>query len=224
MRNSKSCALFLAFTFAGSLFRGVMAVAALLPGFDLPDFVERVLPGVVNISSTTVLTYQVYGMEDFLSLWGIPKEHKEKQTSLGTGFIIDKEGFVLTNNHVVEHATEVLVTLLDKHEYQAKIIGKDQKMDIALLQIRDKAPTRCRRPKSRAARRLRPAPDRRERFCGGQSFRPAAHGHLGIISAKNRTIGQGPFDDFLQTDASINPGNSGGPLFNLKGEVIGIKR
>jgi serine protease Do len=198
------------------------AFGAPLGSPELPDLVEKVLPGVVNISSTTVLTYQVYGMEDFLSFWGIPKEHKEKQTSLGTGFIIDRDGYVLTNNHVVENATEVTVTLLDKKEYRAKIIGKDQKMDIALLQIRDKA--------HRVPEDLRPVPlgdSGRLRiaesvFAVGNPFGLGHTVTLGIISAKNRTIGQGPFDDFLQTDASINPGNSGGPLFNLHGEVIGI--
>lgn len=192
------------------------------PNFDLPDLVEHVLPGVVNISSTTIQTYQVYGMEDFLNFWGIPKEHKEKQTALGTGFIIDKDGFVLTNNHVVEHASEVTVTLLDKHEYQAKIIGKDQKMDIALLQIRDKSRS--------VPQDLMPVPlGNSDKLRIAESVfavgNPFGLGHtvtIGIISAKNRTIGQGPFDDFLQTDASINPGNSGGPLFNLKGEVVGI--
>jgi serine protease Do len=189
---------------------------------DLPDLVEHVLPGVVNVSSTTVTTYQVYGMEDFLRFWGIPQEHKEKQTSLGSGFIIDADGFVLTNNHVVEHATEVQVTLLDKHEYQAKIIGRDQKMDIALLQIRDK--------ERHVPQDLKPVPlgdsDRlriaESVFAVGNPFGLQHTVTMGIISAKNRTIGQGPFDNFLQTDASINPGNSGGPLFNLRGEVVGI--
>jgi serine protease Do len=196
--------------------------AAPPPNADLPDLVEKVLPGVVNISSTTVLTYQVFGMEDFLNFWGIPKEHKEKQSSLGTGFIIDKDGYVITNNHVVERATEVVVTLLDKKEYQAKIIGKDQKMDLALLQIRDKdrkVPTHLQPVPLGDSDKLRIA---ESVFAVGNPFGLQHTVTIGIISAKNRTIGQGPFDDFLQTDASINPGNSGGPLFNLKGEVIGI--
>jgi serine protease Do len=211
-----SCLLFLAHSTSNP------ALAAPPPNPDLPDLVEKVLPGVVNISSTTVLTYQVFGMEDFLNFWGIPKEHKEKQSSLGTGFIIDKDGYVLTNNHVVERATEVMVTLLDKKEYQAKIIGKDQKLDLALLQIRGKdrkVPADLKPVALGDSSTLRIA---ESVFAVGNPFGLQHTVTIGIISAKNRTIGQGPFDDFLQTDASINPGNSGGPLFNLKGEVIGI--
>ena len=212
-----------------SPFAALAALLAITPSFaapppspDLPDLVEKILPGVVNVSSTTVLTYQVFGMEDFLNLWGIPKEHTEKQSSLGTGFIIDKDGFVLTNNHVVDRATEVMVTLLNKKEYQATIIGKDQKMDVALLQIRGKdhkVPTDLEPVPLGDSDKLRIA---ESVFAVGNPFGLQHTVTVGIISAKNRTIGQGPFDDFLQTDASINPGNSGGPLFNLKGEVIGI--
>ncbi len=197
--------------------------ASVLPssGTDLPTLVEKVMPGVTNISSTTlILNTTVNGMEDFLRLWGVPQE--QKQTSLGTGFIIDRDGFILTNNHVVEHADEVLVTLMDKRTFRAKIIGKDQKMDLALLQIRDKD----RKP----PQNLVPVPlgdsdavrIAETVFAVGNPFGLQHTVTLGIISAKNRTIGLGPFDNFLQTDASINPGNSGGPLFNLKGEVIGI--
>jgi serine protease Do len=198
------------------------AFAAPPPNFELPDLVEKVLPGVVNVSSSTVINYQVYGMEDFMRFWGLPQEHREKQTSLGSGFIMDKDGFILTNNHVVEHATEVQVTLLDKREFKAKIIGKDQKMDLALLQIRDKelkVPADLKPVPLGDSDKLRIA---ESVFAVGNPFGLQHTVTIGIISAKNRTIGQGPFDNFLQTDASINPGNSGGPLFNLKGEVIGI--
>src|SRR5271167_922061 len=108
------------------------AWASIPPPADLPDLVEKILSGVVNISSTTVVNYQVYGMDEFMRLWGVPQSRK--QTSLGSGFIIDKDGYVLTNNHVVAHASEVLVTLYDKRTFKAKIIGKDEKMDLALLQ------------------------------------------------------------------------------------------
>src|SRR4051794_34434923 len=110
-----------------------LAHAAPVLSSDLPDLVEKVLPGVVNVSSTTVVNYQVYGMNDFLRFWGIPEQHK--QSSLGSGFIFDKDGLVLTNNHVVEQADEVMVILNDKRQFRAKILGKDPKMDIALLQI-----------------------------------------------------------------------------------------
>lgn len=189
---------------------------------ELPDLVEKVLPGVVNISSTTVVRYKVFGMNDFLDYWGVPQERKERSTSLGTGFVIDKEGYILTNNHVVEHASEVIVTFYDKRQYRAKIIGTDDKMDLALLQIHD--------PKKEFPADLKPVPlgDSDAARIGETVFavgNPFGLGHtvtVGIISAKHRTIGAGPFDNFIQTDASINPGNSGGPLFNMKGEVVGI--
>lgn len=207
------------------VFFSLFAQAAPLPvGIDLPSLVEKTLPGVVNISTTTVTTTQVFGMDEFMRLWGIPQERK--QTSLGSGFIIDKQGFILTNYHVVEHATrqepEVLVTLLDKRQYRAKIIGSDQKMDIALLQIRAKnqlPPTDLTPVALADSDQVRIA---ESVFAVGNPFGLQHTVTLGIISAKNRTIGQGPFDNFLQTDASINPGNSGGPLFNIKGEVVGI--
>lgn len=203
------------------LLASAIAQAAPPPNPDLPDLVEAVLPGVVNISSTTITSYRVFGMDDFLNSWGIPQERKERSTALGTGFIIDKDGYVLTNNHVVEHASEVLVTLYDKRQYRAKIIGTDEKMDLALLQIREpKKPTTD----------LKPVPlgDSEAARIGESVFavgNPFGLGHtvtVGIVSAKHRTIGAGPFDNFIQTDASINPGNSGGPLFDMKGQVVGI--
>ncbi|OFZ21976.1 MAG: hypothetical protein A2X94_16090 [Bdellovibrionales bacterium GWB1_55_8] len=187
---------------------------------SMPDLVEKTLPGVVNISSTTVVNYEVFGMDEFLRFWGIPQERKH--TSLGSGLLIDKDGYVITNNHVVDQATEVLVTLLDKRQFRARIVGKDQKIDIALLQIQDE--------KRRVPSDLLPVPLGNSDavriaepvFAVGNPFGLQHTVTMGIISAKNRTIGQGPFDNFLQTDASINPGNSGGPLFDMKGEVIGI--
>ncbi|MBC7693768.1 MAG: trypsin-like peptidase domain-containing protein [Methylotenera sp.] len=208
---------------------------------DLPDLVEKTLPGVVNISSTTVINYQVYGMNDFLQHWGLPQEHK--QTSLGSGFLIDRQGFILTNHHVIDQATEVIVTLIDRRQFKAKIIGKDQKSDLALLQIREQIQDKTGgKAGGRSADReapVRTAPMSKDFafvplansdtvriaepvFAVGNPFGLAHTVTTGIVSAKNRTIGIGPFDNFLQTDASINPGNSGGPLFNFKGEVIGI--
>ena len=186
----------------------------------LPDMVEKIAPGVVNISSTTIINYKVYGMDDFMRLWGIPQERK--QTSLGSGFIIDSDGFILTNHHNVSRATEVIVILSDKRQFRAKIIGKDDKMDLALLQIHDK--------ENHVPSKIQPVPlgdsegvrIAQTVVAVGNPFGLQNTVTRGIISAKNRTIGLGPFDNFLQTDASINPGNSGGPLFNLKGEVIGI--
>lgn len=187
---------------------------------ELPDLVEKTLPGVANISSVTISTQTVYGMDEFMRLWGIPKERRN--TSLGTGFVIDNDGFILTNHHVVAHADEVVVTLLDKRQFKARIIGKDEKMDLALLQIRDdkrRVPTKLTPLAIGNSDQVRIA---EPVFAVGNPFGFQHTVTVGIISAKNRTIGQGPFDNFLQTDAAINPGNSGGPLFNFKGEVIGV--
>jgi len=198
-----------------------MAQAAGVPPAGFPDLVENTLPCVVNISSSTVVNYSISGMEDFLQFWGIPMERRQTQTSLGSGLIIDTDGFVLTNNHVVDRASEVLVTLFDKRQFKAKIIGKDQKMDLALLQLRDgrKVPVDLKPAPLGDSDKVRIA---ETVFAVGNPFGLQHTVTIGIISAKNRTIGQGPFDNFLQTDASINPGNSGGPLFNSRGEAIGI--
>lgn len=196
------------------------ADAAPLTPANFPDLVEKVLPGVVNVSSTTVSIEPVYGMDEFMRFWGIPQERK--QTSLGSGFLINKDGFMITNNHVVRDAKEVIVTLYDKRQFKAKIIGTDQKVDLALLQIRDdnhKVPSNLSPVPLGDSSAVRIA---ESTFAVGNPFGLQHTVTAGIISAKNRTIGQGPFDDFIQTDASINPGNSGGPLFNSKGEVIGI--
>jgi serine protease Do len=159
-------------------------------------------------------------MDDFFLYWGIPQERK--QTSLGSGFIIDQDGFILTNNHVVAGASEVMVTLFDKRQFRAKTIGTDEKMDLALLQIRDKeqkVPSDLKSVPLGDSDSVRIA---ESVLAVGNPFGLQNTVTRGIISAKNRTIGLGPFDNFLQTDASINPGNSGGPLFSLKGEVIGV--
>lgn len=187
---------------------------------SLPDMVERISPGVVNISSTTIINYRVYGMDDFLRFWGVPQERK--QTSLGSGFIIDNEGYIFTNNHVVDQADEVVVTLFDKRHFKARIVGKDDKMDLALIQIKDsdkKVPTTIKSVPLGDSDRVRIA---ETVVAVGNPFGLQNTVTRGIVSAKNRTIGLGPFDNLLQTDASINPGNSGGPLFNVHGEVIGI--
>ncbi len=187
---------------------------------ELPDLVEKILPGVANISSTKIQKVMAYGMDDFFQTWGIPKE--QRQSSMGSGFVISKDGYVLTNNHVVDDADEVMVTLFNRKAYKAKIIGRDEKLDLALLRIRDKDGTvpsdlvvsvMGDSAKTRIAEPV---------FAVGNPFGLGHSVTTGIISAKNRTIGVGPMDNFLQTDASINPGNSGGPLFNFKGEVIGV--
>jgi serine protease Do len=140
-----------------------------------------------------------------------------KQQGLGSGFIIDKQGYIVTNNHVVEGADEITVTLSNKKELKATLIGQDAKTDLALLKI-DPSPA------------LLPLPlgNSNDLSVGewvvaiGSPFGLEQTVTAGIVSAKGRVIGSGPYDDFIQTDTSINPGNSGGPLINMKGEVIGI--
>ncbi|MGW8284835.1 MAG: DegQ family serine endoprotease [Candidatus Deferrimicrobiaceae bacterium] len=204
-----------------------IAVGKVRPLEDIPPLVKEVSPAVVNISTTQVVHLRrprmrsPFGPQDpfeefFHNFFGnLPREQKRR--SLGSGFIISDDGYILTNNHVVEKADEITVTLLDKQELQAEVVGTDSKTDIALIKIK-------------AGKKLPYVPlgDSEGLEIGEWVVaigNPFGLGHTvtaGIVSAKGRVIGSGPYDDFIQTDASINPGNSGGPLFNLKGEVVGI--
>ncbi len=191
------------------------------------DLAKKAKNSVVNISTVKVIkgrgqTPMPFGpndpFRDFFERFfrdQIPKDFR--QQSLGTGVIIDKEGFILTNNHVVEMADEIKVKLADEKEFIAKIIGRDQKTDLALIKIEsDKA--------------LSPLPlgDSDKLEVGewvvaiGNPFGLGNTVTAGIVSAKYRQIGQSSYDNYIQTDASINPGNSGGPLLNTAGEVVGI--
>ena len=201
---------------------------------ELPSFVELVKgvkPAVVNISSTKVYKRKKrepmpfenpYGergpFKDFFDRFFedmVPKNFK--QTSLGTGFVIDNDGYILTNNHVIEGADDIEVKLSNGKEYKAEIKGRDPKTDIALIKI-----------KSWKGLPIAKLGNSDELEVGewvvaiGNPFGLDHTVTAGIVSAKGRIIGAGPYDNFIQTDASINPGNSGGPLFNLKGEVVGI--
>jgi serine protease Do len=145
----------------------------------------------------------------------IPGGHRTQ--GAGSGVIISKDGYILTNNHVVDDATEVTVTMDNKKEYKAKVVGRDSKTDLAVLKVDAKG--------SFPSAALGDS----ERLKVGDWViaigNPFGLNHTvtaGIVSAKGRVIGAGPYDDFIQTDASINPGNSGGPLFNMRGEVVGI--
>ena len=146
-----------------------------------------------------------------------PQQRQPRQRSLGSGFIVDPAGLIITNNHVIENADEVLVKLDDDKEYKATIVGKDAKTDIALLRI-DGAPTLT----------AAPLGDSDSLKVGdwvmaiGNPFGLDHTVTAGIVSAKGRFIGAGNYDDYIQTDAAINPGNSGGPLLNVRGEVVGI--
>jgi len=158
-----------------------------------------------------------FGDEFFRHFFGQRPEQEMKQRSLGSGVVVSGDGYILTNNHVVADADEILVTLSDKKKYEAQIIGRDPKTDLALIKIK----TENTIPSARLG-------DSDKLMVGdwvvaiGNPFGLGSTVTAGIVSAKGRVIGAGPYDNFIQTDASINPGNSGGPLFNLNGEVIGV--
>jgi serine protease Do len=199
------------------------AASAPLPSFA--DIVQEVIPSVVNISTTqTVKRPEMPGgrsgdpMEEFMRRFfdQMPKSYKER--SLGSGVIISPEGEILTNAHVVGSAEDVVEVILpDQKRLKAKIVGKDKKTDIALIRIQADHPL--------PAAKLAHGDDLRVGdwvIAIGNPFGLGETVTAGIVSAKGRAIGAGPYDDFIQTDASINPGNSGGPLLNVRGEVVGI--
>jgi serine protease Do len=156
--------------------------------------------------------------EFFERFFGDEMQREFKQPSLGSGFIIDKDGHVVTNNHVIEDADQIKVKLDDEKEFEAQVVGRDPSTDLALLKIKS---TNHDFPVVKFG-------DSAQLKVGqwvvaiGSPFGLERTVTAGIVSAKGRVIGSGPYDDFIQTDASINPGNSGGPLINLKGEVVGI--
>jgi len=200
----------------------------------LPDFVslaKKMRPVVVNISTVTVSEGRgsqefssPFGEEDpFNDFWrrffgGPAPRGPQRQRSLGSGFLIDGDGSIITNNHVVENASKIVVKLsTDELEYEAKVVGRDPKTDIAIIKINAKInlPT--------ASLGDSDGLEVGEWVVAiGNPFGLDSTVTSGIVSAKGRHIGQGPYDNFIQTDASINPGNSGGPLINLRGEVVGI--
>jgi serine protease Do len=141
-----------------------------------------------------------------------------KQQALGSGFLIDDQGHVVTNAHVIDDADVVKVKLTDDREYTAKVIGKDPQMDLAVLQLQNA--TDLPEPVSLGSSDALRVGEYVVAI--GNPFGLGNTVTMGIVSAKGRTIHAGPYDDFIQTDASINPGNSGGPLFNLRGQVVGI--
>jgi len=191
------------------------------------DQVERLSPAVVNISTTTIVNDAPAmdmpqfppgsPFEEFFRNFG-DNNRQRRAASLGSGFIIDEAGIVVTNFHVIENAEEITVTLSDETVFTAEVLGQDQKTDIAVLKI-DPGET---------ALTAVPFGNSDDLRVGdwvlaiGNPFGLGGTVTAGIVSARGRDIGNGPYDDFIQTDASINRGNSGGPLFNTDGEVIGI--
>lgn len=197
------------------------------------DLAEQVKHAVVNISTTQVIKEspmnnpfmnpnspfrEFFGDEFFKRFFGDAPRGEMKTHALGSGVVIDESGLILTNNHVVEKASEIKIKLENDKEYDAKVVGRDPKTDLALIKVEGvkDLPKPARLGDSDAIR------------VGDWVIavgNPFGLGHTvtsGIISAKGRVIGAGPYDDFLQTDAAINPGNSGGPLYNMNGEVVGI--
>lgn len=189
--------------------------------FDVAALSEQVTPVVVNITTT----HQVTGLRGeasdpfdfFFGPRGRRGDRPQKQTALGTGFIIDPAGYVVTNEHVVREADEVRVRLADEREFRADVVGRDPKLDLALLKLDGASNLPIAKLGSSEVLRVG-----EHVLAVGNPFGLGHTVTLGIVSAKARSIGAGPYDDFIQTDASINPGNSGGPLFNWRGEVVGI--
>jgi serine protease Do len=189
------------------------------------DLAERLMPSVVNISTTqTVKTtsnpfpFQFppgSPFEDMFKEFGTPQERKS--SALGSGFIIDEKGIVVTNNHVIQNAEDIIVRVNGDQDYKAKVIGADPLSDIAVLQLETKD-------------KFTPVSfgDSDKARIGdwviaiGNPFGLGGTVTSGIISARNRSIGLSRYEDYIQTDASINSGNSGGPLFDMNGDVIGI--
>ena len=215
---------------ASNAFPPPSSIAANIPMIpaDFSSLAQTSSPSIVNISTVKIVKgggrvfkqfkNSPFGNDElFEKFFGARPQREHKQKSLGSGFIVDEDGFIVTNNHVVENTDEIKVILKDGKEYEAKIIGRDKNTDLALIKIEPE--------KKLPALKLGDS----EKLKVGQWVvaigNPFGLGHTvtaGIVSAKGRVIGSGPYDDFIQTDTSINPGNSGGPLLDLHGNVVGI--
>ena len=221
MRQIKIFFLTLIFTLSFSIISNSKTIPS-----SFADLAEKLMPSVVNISTTqTVVTrsnpfpnFQFppgSPFEDMFKEFGTPQERQS--SALGSGFIIDEEGIVVTNNHVIEGAEDIVVQVNGEKKFKAKVIGADPLSDIAVLQIETKE-------------KFVPAKfgDSDKARIGdwviaiGNPFGLGGTVTSGIISARNRSIGLSRYEDYIQTDASINSGNSGGPLFDMNGDVIGI--
>ena len=213
---------------------GALPALAKAPPASFADLAAKLLPSVVNISTTQTARvdrgnrpeiprfapgspFERFFREFFDRQQQSPMP-RQRVTSLGSGFVIDPSGIIVTNNHVIAEADEIAVILSDKTRLEAKVIGRDAKTDIALLRID---------PGGKKLKALELGNSDGTRvgdwvIAIGNPFGLGGTVTAGIVSARQRDINAGPYDDFIQTDASINRGNSGGPMFNLAGEVIGI--
>jgi serine protease Do len=222
---------------AAALVAGSLPASAKAGPEGFSELAAKLLPAVVNVSTTQILKADRNRPEmpqfppgspfeeffkDFLEKnmprgQARPDAPPRKATSLGSGFIIDASGLIVTNNHVIQDADEITVILHDDTSLKAELVGKDAKTDIALLRVKPDKPLP-----------FVPWGDSDAMKVGdwilaiGNPFGLGGTVTAGIVSAQKRDIGQGQYDDFLQTDASINRGNSGGPMFNMNGEVVGI--
>ena len=193
---------------------------------SLAGLVEKQEPSVVNISTTSVVRrgrmFPDFGEGDifeefFRRFFPNDQEREFRKKGLGSGFIVSKDGYIVTNDHVISKAEDIQVVLHDGSRYTAEIVGQDPKTDLAVLKIKP-------------GKKLKPVVfgDSGRLRIGdwvmaiGNPFGLGYTVTVGIVSAKGRSLGLGAYDDFIQTDASLNPGNSGGPLFNFKGEVVGV--
>ena len=198
------------------------------------DLAAKLTPAVVNISTTQKIAKEDaaqkegplqplppgHPMEDFNEFFKNfmqPYQEERDVTSLGSGFIVDPSGIIITNNHVIADAEEITVSLDDNSQYKATLIGKDSKTDLAVLKIKAGKPLPFVSFGDSDGVRVGDWV-----IAIGNPYGLGGTVTAGIISARARDINAGPFDDFLQTDAAINRGNSGGPMFNMKGEVVGI--
>ncbi|MDB3887906.1 Do family serine endopeptidase [Candidatus Pelagibacter sp.] len=221
MKKIKFIFLLLTFTFSFSTLSNSQSI----PG-SFADLAEKLMPSVVNISTTQTVVANSNPFpgfkfppgspfEDMFKEFGTPQERQS--SALGSGFIIDEKGIVVTNNHVIQDAEDIIVRVNGDKEYKAKVIGADPLSDIAVLQLDTKEkffPVKFGdSDKSRIGDWV---------IAIGNPFGLGGTVTSGIISARNRSIGLSRYEDYIQTDASINSGNSGGPLFDMNGDVIGI--
>ena len=214
---------FAALTLAAALLLWAAAAQARPAPDSFADLVDDLLPVVVNISTTQVAErspgteeFEEFFREFFERRGGEPQQRR-RQSSLGSGFIIDADGYIVTNHHVVAEADQITVRLHDDREFEADLVGSDEKTDIAVLKIESGLGLPSTNWGDSEGTRIGDWV-----IAIGNPFGLGGTVTAGIVSARQRDINSGPYDDFIQTDAAINRGNSGGPMFNLDGRVIGI--